>query len=325
MKIIIPAPLLLLLSFGIHAQTNIPLTAQLSDSKLEYSGICKSGSRIMLLPQYPEKGLIYGLDSINILAFLTNRSPYTPSVHKWKVKGLDDIRKRIKGYEGFEAATQNREFLYCTIETDANNDSCYLIRGLVKEDTIDFDLKSLMPLLKRKRDKLGYKIAIDNAGFESLTYIPTEEKLLALFEYNNYPQRSMAFMIDLDFNRIDTIELQSIDFRLTDICVGNDDRVYAINHHYRGDYAAYEPDTLISSNGKALNWTIDNYTSILRLDWKEKGYITTPICTISPEGDNWEGIIPFYEGFLLVTDEFPTSKLVYYPVDTFKKSKKKND
>lgn len=175
-----------------------------------------------------------------------------------------------------------------------------------------------------------------NAGFESIAYLPKENRLIAMYENNAITTAPTAFAFDTGLqNRQPLFLAKPLLFRITDVAFINGNSLIAINHYYRdyndtitcgvitkgattlkNEYCYYigdklaEATTAMHANPQQANFTrlvtltLANNT----LQWKEKKII-------SYSSDNWEGILPYKKGVLMVVDGRPPGvpcKLSYF-------------
>lgn len=303
--------LLVTISLHTYAQRNtveIPLPASISSKNMEYSSLAFCGSRIILTPQYPAR-YIYALDTAYMDAAIQG-TPTNDTLYELEFKNLYPLIAKIKGYEGMEACVVVGDRIFYTIETSEYNDYCYLVRGAITGKKIMMDTSHLFPLPKLHKNVTGI---VNEAGYESLAYLPAKDKLLAIFEYNHLPGHSRGLLVDTSLENSSTIDLQPIDFRITDIHQRNG-QLYGINYSYHGDYKAFEPDERIKKpDGADANWRKDCFARLVKFDVGEKEIKITPMAPFTWECDNWEGILIYKKGVLMITDQHPRTKLVYMP------------
>jgi hypothetical protein len=328
-------------SIKLLKENPIPLCCHADAYYYEYSSIARweKRHRILLIPQLPRKRKIYssGKDiyvadnSVRIAVFDED------SVHASRYHTITNIAylaiknqnvlDNIQGYEGIEAAVilGSTNNIYFAIET--NTKKCYIVKGFINEADSSIQLDEKILPLPKPEDKGD--TANDNAGFESIAYLPIQNKLIAFFERNRYLDVDRAMLIDTRLNP-STIQYlkfaKPLLFRLTDVSYWGDDTLIGINHHY-SDYHKKETEfnyyigkgnienakaAMFGKNPARLSFariiklffTKDN-----KIDWKE---VHNPV---SFSDDNWEGIIPFKDGVLMVVDGVPPGqpcKLSYF-------------
>lgn len=313
-----------------HSQSKyktIPLPGAIAGVAEEYSGMCTYGNRIYLVPQYGDhktpvkkdnlKGefLIYSLLTDSIGQVVDGKDTALSTYKALKVINLDKLPDDVaEGYEGFEAISIVNNTVYLSIETDDKLENCYLLKAKLdlpnNHIVVDAD-----HILKLKRPELIY-----NAGFESVTWLPKEKKLLAYYEYNGEPNGGQGYLIDTSFSKApEAIKTPQLYFRITDITATNKDEVYGINYFWNGDYKYYLgndklhnqenniktiiPDLRDSLNKDSayLKSTKTTYARIVKLK-NHKGADWQEVTTFPGNRNNWEGLTLFRKGALVVTD-----------------------
>jgi hypothetical protein len=294
----------------------ISLPAEISGVAEEFSGMALWNNRLYLLPQYGDQAksdrltkdnfFIYSIlvDSINLA--IDNNVPLT-KYQKISVKGLEKLPEEAKtGYEGFEAISIVNGTVFLNIETHDNLEYCFMLKGYLDTATnaIIIDTGKIIHL---KRD-----FFCKNAGFESITYLPSENKLLTAYEAN-FRDTNYAYLVDTNF-AADAVKTQipKLYFRVTDLFTG--DKIYALNYYYHGDHADYSDTTIagikasIPELAEELNNDPDylqkkphEYARIVSLDslhdtnWKQ-------VVSFPGQKNNWEGMVLFRKGALIISD-----------------------
>ncbi len=296
----------------------IPLPLNISETTEEYSGLAAWNNRLYLLPQYGDhkKVMMYNdffiysisLDSIGLV--IDGKIPALTHYRTIRVNNLDYLPNKIKKtYKGFEAISIVNGTVYMSIESPHIFDNCYILKGTLdtakNEVTIDMD-----KIITLKRQ---YKVF--NAGFESLTYIPTENKLLALFEahFPNGNNQPKGYLIDTSFTKTpELIDIPPVYFRITDIAFS--DKIYAINYYWSYDHPYYadgmekeimksnrELAPFIEADPLYLQRPGNSYARIISLNNlhdKKWNHVYTFDC----DKNNWEGLVMFRKGALVISD-----------------------
>ncbi|MDI3319342.1 hypothetical protein [Pinibacter soli] len=294
----------------------IQLPEEISGVAEEFSGMALWNNRVYLLPQYGDQQkkerlvednfFIYSIliDSINLT--LDNNIPLT-KFQKIKVKNLDKLQQEVKeGYEGFEAILIMNGTVFMNIETHDNFTNCYMLKGNLDTTTNELTIDT------GKVMRLKRWFNWENAGFESIAYIPSENKLLTAYEAN-FHTVNYAYLVDTGFaSESVRTQIPMLPFRITDLFMG--DKIYALNYYYHGDHAIYADSTIndikttIPELAEQLNTDPDylkeknhEYARIVSLDslsdtkWKQ-------VATFPGVKNNWEGMVLFRKGALIVSD-----------------------
>ncbi|RZL11145.1 MAG: hypothetical protein EOO89_20575 [Pedobacter sp.] len=291
----------------------IKLPGEIADSKQEFSSMYLKDDAVWLMPQYPDS-LNHSIYSIEKQAIedAINSGSIIKEFGRISVNGLKNFKDRIGGsYEGLEAVVVIGNKVFFTIETKPPNKNCYLIRGTLQGDQIIIDNNRLYVLPKLKM--------LTNAGFEAMEYLPEKGKLLLFFEYNKADIGSKALLVDTSLTgKADTMLFQPLMYRLTDVTVSGN-KLLGINYHYNrsrverpeyigADSLFVEPDLEGKTIKEASMSRIIEIKIGNGLTWKSKKVIEISDGIIA---NNWEGIVPFKKGVLLVSDEYSKTVLKY--------------
>lgn len=315
-----------------------------SDAAYQFSGLAKWKDKILLIPQYNDLDKSFNIITIDTTAI----DDYLKSSEPKKIKLKDNERlslttvfidslksiinfdlggiKNKGAYGGFEAAVVNEDMIYFTVETDSP--FCFIIEGHIKIDSVHFLNKIKLP----KPDK-----CFENAGFESILYLKNEKKLLALYEKNRDTANPSAFLIDESLQNppVPVKFKKPLLFRLTDVASIDGENIIAINHYFNDckDYSCEEFNYYIGSsnrkeakremrgadpktssftrlikmrlNGNVIDWNVSVIIPIKKYDWDY----------------NWEGMIPFKNGVLMIVDGMPSSDTKPYCILKYFKRK----
>lgn len=317
---------ILSISESSSAQNNyklIPLPQKINSINEEFSGMTAFNNRIYLLPQYgsfKETKLdsafyIYSIKADSIERVIDGKDTALTRYTSISVKNLNLLPDSVKKYyEGFEAISIVNGRVFLSLETKDIYDYCFILKGELnlkkKEITID---ASNFITLKR------YPF-IENAGFESLTYLPSEQKLIALYEFNAMPQGGTGYLIDTAFKTPpQKINVPFLPLRITDIHATNEGKIYGINYFWNGDYPSYLNNNILRHQEPYLQQTVPGLKDSLE---KDPGYLQEKttyfarivsldnykanqwkhVTTFDPVKNNWEGITLFRKGALVITD-----------------------
>lgn len=314
-------------AYGQNKYKIIPLPNAISGVGEEYSGMCNYGNRVYLLPQYGDhktlvkkdnlKGefLIYSLLTDSISRVVDGKDSALSAYKTLKVINLDKLPENVVGkYEGFEAISIVNNTVFLSIETDDKYENCYLLKARL--DTVNNQvIVDPLHIVNLKRPELIY-----NAGFEAVTWLPQEKKLLAYYEYNGMPAGGQGYLIDTSFaKKPEAIKAAQLYFRVTDITPGAKDAIYGINYFWNGDYKYYLDNDKLKHQEENIKNTIPNlrdslikdtgylqsskttYARIVRLK-NRKDSKWEQVATFPGYKNNWEGLTLYRKGVLIITD-----------------------
>jgi hypothetical protein len=293
--------------------TLLPLTGPLADSEAELSGLAWHGDEhLVFLPQYrsvrecpSSAGCLYVLGRAQIESFLdgSTKGPLTPAIMTIEATDMPEI----EGFEGYEAIAFYNDDAYLLAESEtADNTAAHLFRGhldLARGQLI-LDVAQVPTLVPPR--------AFPNLSYESL--IVAEHGVLALPEIHGAATDLYALRFDLGLTSMTRVPFTAVDYRLTDVtAVNSDGEFWGLNVHWPG-LATEALDDATSSATHAVE-------RILKLHWNTDGVE----CEVSPavvirsipgttQVRNWEGLVRFGDrGFLIVTDQYPTSLFAFVP------------
>ena len=288
----------------------ISLAGDLAERELEASGLAWYKNYLVILPQYPHKwddnfdGAVFFIPKKRIENFVNgkNRNPIFGEKISFVAEGLDEIGKS-KG-SGYEAITFVGDTVFVSIESLVGDEaSDFIVRGL-----IDFPNKKIILDANSKRE-VKSQTGIFNMGEETiLTY---RNNVFTIHEANGANVNPNPMITKLSFNlkEEERIKFQNIDYRITDAtAVDSLGKFYVTNYYYPGEYKKLKPNLSDEEKPFAVE-------QILQLHIIEDKVVRTlqPPLVISKgedkKGRNWEGIVKFNNGFLLITDMFPQTIL----------------
>lgn len=321
--------------YGQSTYKIIPLPKKINGLGEEYSGMAKYGGRVYLLPQYGDhktlikrnnlKGefLIYSLLADSIGRVIDGKDTALSAYKALRVINLDKLPDSVANeYEGFEAISIVNNTMYLAIESDDSYKNCYLLKARL-DTTNNIVTVDPLHIIKLKRPVLIY-----NAGFESLTWLPHEKKLLAYYEYNGEPDGGQGFLIDSSFTQApQAIKTPQLYFRITDITATDKDEIYGINYFWNGDYKYYLDNERLNHQEENIKNTIPDlrdslvkdpdylkkqpatYARIVMLK-NRKAKQWQQVRSFPGLKLNWEGIVLYRKGALVVTDANGSKKQV---------------
>lgn len=315
-------PLLLLLlalpAASLFAQKPVSLPPSIGNPVEEYSALTTMHKQLLLIPQYPDAQKTYAVPVKTVQKTIQQSAPAfsEAAFTEVTIQNLPAVIARVNlggpFYQGVEGAVAVGNTLFLSIETDEATDSCYLVKGYRKQQTIQLDTVHILALPKVK---CNGKV-VNNAGYESLTWHAAGNKLLALFEYTNVAdvtQTPVGYLADTLLRPADAITpvyiQQPIPFRITDLCAGKNGQFYGINFWWAGEYTDYftcNPYTPLpvkdSTEFRNSAHKANCYGRILQLQLNGQQLSWQPLQPIGYDCYNWEGIAPVGNRLLVITD-----------------------
>lgn len=283
----------------------------------EYSGLAVFQNKLVLLPQYffgldkDSIGYLYTIDFTRISQYLDgiDTTPVRPDSIKAIGNGLQRFNNHGSGYEAIVFEGNN---VYLAIEDIGVPTKTYIVKGIYdgNANTIIFDINTLTELPQQTN--------VRNYGYETL--VKYNGNLIAINELNgvNNVSQPKAFEYDENLSMIKSLGLRHIEYRITDATYAENNEFWAINYFWSGDSDLTKP----GEDKIAEKYGIGEHQSVKKgieriLKFKIDGdslKIDAPPIYIYPDeaqSSNWEGIAKFGNGFILVTDTYPRTRLVY--------------
>jgi hypothetical protein len=236
--------------------------------------------------------------------------------NKMAIKNLDILRDKMNvlgdDYEGLEAIAMEDNEVYLTVETATPSNNCYLLKGILKDSSVELDVKFLSPLPK-PIDKNNNHIY--NAGFEAIAMV--DKTVLSFFEYNWFPEKNLVVAITPTtltsvMYQLPTIE--KIPFRITDITKTSKNTFTAINYFYKGDGedAVYRVDKKDKANDKLIRdgYGYKSYCRLIKLKYKNYKFTWESLWEFPVEymSYNWEAIATYKDGYFIMNDKYTPAK-----------------
>ena len=301
----------------------LKIPERIQAASFEYSGLAWFGEDLVLLPQFPEgkefsrEANLFAIAKEDLLQAIEN-----PEL-ELQIRDVpilnSDLRKVIKGFEGFESILFAGKNVYLTIESRAGNPMMgYLISGEVQGEleSITLDPESLVQLVPFSSER--------NATFEAMTY--WNGKLYIIYEHNTTQGDRMpvAYQYSLDLELEQEIPFPAVDYRITDATVSDQTgKFWVMNYFFPGDtHLAIDQDALLLEYGEgethAKNEPVERLVE-LQVGENEITRIDQPPIYLQlldyNVARNWEGIVMLDDlGFLFITDSFPGSTLGFCPI-----------
>ena len=294
-------------SYEVSSQ-QISLSGDVTDRNTEVSGLTWHGDNLIILPQFG--GVLYNIPRDEILAYLDGDSTaIEPDTIEITVAG----EVNVAGFQGYEAIVFIDDIAYLTIESNDNGlMRSYLVSGTLNDSTLTIETASIVPLPSPAN--------VDNKGHESM--VVYDGYPLPLYEWNRYSDsnttESRAVLIE-DGQQGREFSLPAIPYRMTDATeVDENGRFWVIDYHFPDDTARIDGYSFDAYLEEGTHASYDHIESLIELQINEDGSITwidkAPLLlTLKADPRNWEGLARLDErnGFLLMTDKFPDTRLVF--------------
>lgn len=297
----------------------VALTGAASLARAEISGMAWCGEDLILLPQYPNSisggqgAFVFKVAKAELAAYLASASsePIEPMLTAFDPGGLQNS---IPGFEGFEAIVFDGEWFYVSIEArQGGSMQGYLVRGRVEGacEKLAVDPETLK--------KVSPQADLGNMSDETL--IVYGDQLYSMYEANgaNVNPEPVAHVFDLSLTPLMEVPMPNVEYRITDATIPDaEGEFWAINTFFPGD-TKLKPalDQVAVDYGVGASHQSENQVErLLAFQITEGGIqlVDRPPIYLELAGEvsrNWEGIVRYGEGFLLVTDLFPRTILAF--------------
>ncbi|MCB9259747.1 MAG: hypothetical protein H6612_10405 [Ignavibacteriales bacterium] len=298
----------------------IKLLGEIAERNSEISGLCWFGSKLILLPQYPNNfkgsaGKIFYIEK-NRLDNYINGNDTSPILPEYFEIDLSAIKDFFQLGSGFEAITIIDNTAYFTIESLNNGKTeTLLVKGIIDtlNNSIGLDENSIV--------KDPADLFIHNISDESI--LNYQNNIFPIYEIfgKNINKKPQVSVFDNNLKFLQKIDFPNIEYRITDVTsVDDSDKFWAINYFYPGDNKKLNPakDELFEKYGIGKSHQYLNPVERLvefkildkKIDFSEKSPIYLKL--LPNDSRNWEGIARFEnKGFLLTTDTFPETILAF--------------
>jgi len=299
----------------------LPLDSAFSRPSLELSGLAWHGDTLVVLPQYPARAggnagpQLYGIARASLRrAMDDSTAPIEPFPIPLSTPNLDG---RTTGYQGLEAIAfvNDRAYLLVESTTDGPGMRGHLLRGRAAPGLRELRLQPGADL------SLPQQAELPNTAYEALT--TRADTVMALFEangrrVNNTPR---AVRVDSALRPLGPVPFPPLEYRVTDAtALDARRRFWVINYFYPGDRDLLHPATDSLARRYGVGSTHRRSEVVERLvEYRStpqgiRRTDTPPLwLELAADGRNWEGVVRFGDGFLLVTDTFPKTLLAYVP------------
>ncbi|MEM6961154.1 MAG: hypothetical protein AAF550_05355 [Myxococcota bacterium] len=296
----------------------IRLVGPLTAADAELSGLAWYDDALVLLPQYPQKlgGHLFSVAKSEleraVRGEVTHVSP-TPIP-------LEMPRElpQIPGYEGFEAIAFRGRDVYLLVESEVGGTTAgHLMRGRVESDEAGLAIHiDRYPWIK-----LEPQSSIGNLAYEAM--VVSGDGVFVFYEengQNNPDPRALVFDHQLRLRK--PVTMERLEYRLTDATsIDSSKRFWTTNFYWEGAHWKPGPCRLQMRHGTgASHRARETVERLVELQVDASSIAPSgraPILLqLEEHSRNWEGIARLGAGFLLVTDEHPTSLLGYVEPST---------
>lgn len=293
----------------------IALDGPAGTPEVQISGMAWLGDRLVLLPQYPGfagvRPAVYALSRAALESALTDGSAVTPEEIPIDFGELPD---QIRGFEGFESITVDGDRLWVTVESSPwPRMKGWLVPGRFTGDTIVLDTEA--------RAEIPAQSWLANKSDEAAVWLGDE--LCTFYEANSEDENAnpVAHCFAADGALRDSRPVDSLDFRVTDATpMDAEGRFWVVNYRYASGGDPSPPfDELALQYGTgethALSESVERLVQYELRDGAFRRVDRPPVYLRLRDdglGRNWEGAAKLDDrGFLVVTDEHPTTILAF--------------
>ncbi len=295
----------------------LPLVGPLFQPEAEISGMSWHGDVLVLLPQYPHKWdhSLFGLHRADLARAIAGEAGLFLEPFPIPLHGSVGLRQ-LQGFEGLEAIAFSGDTVYLVSEANMKSQmQGYLVAGTVKSDltAIELNLEQVSVLLPQTQ--------IMNQSYEAL--IPMHSGVGSVFEVNGAELNAHpnVLMHGPELLPLEAIAMPHVEYRLTDATeVNASGEFWMFNFHWPGSKRLMPArDPIVDRWGEGPSQAqSDIVERILKFQLTSSGVklVDEPPLELqllnSTVARNWEGIALWEdEGFLIVTDQFPTTLLAY--------------
>ncbi|HHP7239488.1 hypothetical protein, partial [Longibacter sp.] len=293
----------------------------------QLSGLAWWGDRLLLLPQYPgvqgdTVPVVYAVHRSDLTAAVDRSSGDrdSPGITPQAIPVDATSLAHVPGYQGVEAVTVAGRTVFATVEATRKHGGGSGMRAFVGKGAAGASPRPALSFSETK--EVPVPVAISNMAYEALVH--HDGALVALFEANgaNVNAAPAAIRLTEDLQLISSLPMPSLEYRLTDATNADSaGRFWVTNYLYEGEVNALNPATDSVAMEHGIGWSHRNGGAVerlveLQITGSQIRRTETPpiwIARAGTTGRNWEGVVRFGEGFLLVTDTFPETVLAYVP------------
>lgn len=298
--------------------TVLELTGPIATPDAELSGLAWHGDTLILLPQYPERfgegdGMVFALSKVDVLAALEQGTSVEPKLVVLNAPGL---KESIPNFQGYESIAFNGDQVFLTIEAGEGTDMHgYIVSGEIsaEESEITLDISNVV--------EIPMAFPSDNHTDEAILIMG--DTVLTFFEINgaDLNPAPVAHTFDFELNPQGTMSFPNLEYRLTDAAADSGNDFWVINYFFPGDTdLTPNVDPIAETYGEGpTHAEQDQVERLVEMTYSPNGITlanSAPI-QLTLDGDvarNIEGLVLLNEqGFLLVTDKFPSTLLIFVP------------
>lgn len=267
----------------------LPSSLGSKDSCYEFSSLGTWENNILLIPSLkrcapPYQPEIYYIKRSEIQAALIDDTNIK-AVEKISIDA-DDYKEyflKVKCYNGIEASVVIDSTIFFSIETageaGCHNKDCFIVKGYIKKRQGQNPIIKIDTSISIQKAPI-YVTLNKDAGFEGLTFY--KQKLLAIFEYDS-AGKGFAYEIDTSLREKTQVSIpQMLNNRLADVSTLDNYGLIGIDSHFNKDNSLQNKYDIVQIK-------TDTIISLIEISKGKKEL-------------NWEGIVPFNDGFLLIND-----------------------
>ena len=298
--------------------TVLELMGPIAVPDAELSGLGWHGETLILLPQYPERfgtgdGALFALSKAAIQTAVQTATTLEPKPVLLNAPGL---KESIPNFQGYESIVFHGDQVFLTIEAGEGTDMHgYLVSGEISADEseITLDVSNVV--------EIPMAFPSDNHSDEAILIMG--DSVLTFFEINgaDLNPAPVAHIFDLDLDPQGTISFPTLEYRLTD-AAADGNNFWVINYFFPGDTdMAPSVDPLAETYGEGpTHAQQDQVERLVEMKYSPNGisFANSAPIQLTLDGDtarNLEGLVLLDEqGFLLVTDKFPSTMLIFVEI-----------
>jgi len=297
----------------------LPLTGRLANPKIEISAMAWHGDTLVLMPQYPsctankDAMCALTLERQDILARIDgNPEPLEAQELVIEAEGL---AQSIRGFEGFEGLAIIGDQVFIAVE--ARPSPIAMMGWLVPGTWTD------QGIILRGEERIQIQPASGLLNKTDEALVGSADGLLTIHEINgsNHNPSPQAHQFGLDLQLKTKHAFPPIEYRITDgTQLDADRRFWIMSYQWSGDVSLQiGEDPVFRQFGTGKTHALSNgIERLIELQLTDAGITTTKslpvIFELGPASRNWEGLVRLgTRGFLVVTDQHPTTILGFVP------------